>query len=193
MFNLDEVRTELIDDIDALSREVETVYAIIGPSRPRGGLTQIPKTLLGYIMSVFARIDLLSAFWSGSFSSNQTARMVDFMDKYVRTNREANSVAVQIWRHKLMHTGKPRYLMDERTGKRFSWLLYWRKVLPHEQHYTFAQTNTQKILNVALVYLIDDLRKGVEKYLADLSSSPELQSNYEAIQSEINSYKFKMY
>jgi hypothetical protein len=45
-----------------------------------------------------------------------------------------------MWRHKLMHTGEPRYLLDERTGKFYRWLLHWWELLPLEQHYTFAET-----------------------------------------------------
>jgi len=44
--------------------------------------------------------------WSGN--KPQTERMVDFMDRYMGYERQAHSLAVQLWRHKLMHTARPR-------------------------------------------------------------------------------------
>ena len=115
------------------------------------------------------------------------------MDKYISHNHEANSVTVQMWRHKLMHTSEPRYLLDERTGKSYRWLLHWWGHLPLEQHYTLVETSDSKILNLGLVYLIEDLKAGVEKYLTDLAESPLLRNNVEKVQEEITTYKFKVH
>jgi hypothetical protein len=106
------------------------------------------------MMALFARIDLLSAYWKGDASAQrQTLRVIDFMDEYVSPapNREANSVAVQIWRPKLMHTSEPRYSCEEHTGKVYRWQLYWFEHLPRHQHYTFAETSDSKILSLGLV------------------------------------------
>jgi len=102
---------ELIGSIDRLEQEVDAVYRKLVLPTWGGDPHGLPETLYGYMMGVFARIDLVSAHWRGTYDG-QTQRMVQFMDRYFCTNHKANSVAVQMWRHKLMHTAKPRYLRD---------------------------------------------------------------------------------
>jgi hypothetical protein len=34
---------------------------------------------------------------------------------------------IQMWRHTLMHTSQPRYLLDETTGRSYRWLLHWNE------------------------------------------------------------------
>ena len=194
MSDVDKFREELTAHAEALEREVKTVYSTLVLPYWGSDLHGFPQTLYGYMMTVFARIDLLSAYWKGNAASrDQTIRMIDFMDKYISHDHEANSVAVQMWRHKLMHTSEPRYLLNERTGKFYGWLLHWWEHLPLEQHYTFAETSDSRILNLGLVYLIEDLKAGVAKYLVDLSASPSLQSNVKRVQEEITTYKFRVY
>ena len=194
MSDVDKFRKELTAHDEALEREVKTVYSTLVLPHWGSDLHGFPQTLYGYMMTVFARIDLLSAYWKGNAASrDQTIRMIDFMDKYISHDHEANSVAVQMWRHKLMHTSEPRYLLNERTGKFYGWLLHCWEHLPLEQHYTFAETSDSRILNLGLVYLIEDLKAGVAKYLVDLSASPSLQSNVKRVQEEITTYKFRVY
>lgn len=194
MSDVDKFRKELTAHTEALEREVKTVYSTLVLPYWGSDLHGFPQTLYGYMMAVFARIDLLSAYWKGNAASkDQTIRMIDFMDKYITDDHEANSVAVQMWRHKLMHTSEPRYLLNERTGKLYRWLLHWWEHLPLEQHCTFAETSDSRILNLGLVYLIEDLKAGVEKYLVDLSASSSLQSNAKKVQGEITTYKLKAY
>lgn len=193
-FDLDTIRNDLTADLDAFEREVKTVYHALVIPNWGGELHGFPHTLYGCMMYCFARIDLFSAYWKGNSSSrNQTSRMIDFMQRYLSPNREANSVAVQIWRHKLMHTGEPRYLVDESTGKVYRWLLHWWEPLPADHHFAFCETTDSKILNIGLVYLISDLKKALEKYLADLSGDPQLQENFEKVEAELKSSKFRLY
>jgi len=119
--------------------------------------------------------------------------MVDFMQTYLSPNRESCNVAVQIWRHKLMHTGEPRSLVDERTGKTYRWLLHWSEHLPADQHFTFSETPDPKVLNIGLIYLIGDLKTALEKYVADLSADAELQTNFERVERDIQSGKLRPY
>ena len=194
MLNIDEVRKEHTTHIEALELEVKTVYTALVLPHWGSELHGFPNTLYGFMMGVFARIDLFSAHWKGdATSSSQTIRMADLMNTYIFSDREANSVAVQIWRHKLMHTSEPRHLLDERTGKVYRWLLHWYEHLPRDQHYTFNETPNSKILNLGLVYLIDDLKNGLKAYVADLSTSPMLRRNYKRVQAEVTSYRFKVY
>lgn len=194
MLSLEQARKEHTAHIDALQREVKEVYSTLVLPHWGGELHGFPHTLYGYMMGLFARIDLLSAYWKGDASSHgQTIRMIKFMDQYLSPNHEANSVAVQMWRHKLMHTSEPRHLHDHHTGKIYRWLLHWGEHLPSHQHYTFAETSDSRILNIGLMYLIADLKNGIEKYLADLSASLALQENFQKVQDELTSYKFRVY
>jgi hypothetical protein len=194
MVDLTKFRKELTAHSEAFEREVKTVYSTLVLPHWESELHGFPQTLYGYMMALFARIDLLSACWKGNAASKgQTECMIEFMTKYMSHDHEANSVAVQMWRHKLMHTGEPRYLLDERTGKSYRWLLHWWEHLPYEQHYTLVETSDSKILNFGLVYLIQDLNAGVDKYLADLAESPLLQNNVEKVQEELATYKYRVH
>ena len=144
-------------------------------------------------MAVFARFDILSSYWRGIASSQgQTVRMVQFLDTFRAPDTEANSVAVHMWRHKLMHTSQPRYLTNEHTGKVYRWLLHWHEHLPREQHFRLIDTGGSKKLDLGLVYLIEDLGAATKDYLTQLESSPDLQQNYERVEAELNSYKVRI-
>jgi hypothetical protein len=175
-----------------LETEVLEVYkAVVLPSWGTE-LHGFAETLHGYMMLVFSHLDLVSAHWKGS-DKNQSQRMVAFLKHYVGSSHEASSVAIQIWRHKLVHTSQPRYLLDRGTGKHYRYLLHWWEHLPREQHFTFAETHDSKVLNLGLVYLVGDLQAGVRRYLVDLRSSTELQVNYHTFEAELQSYEFRRF
>lgn len=193
-FSFDTIRNELTTNLDAFEREVKTIYDTLVIPHWGGELHGFPHTLRGYMMNCFAHIDLFSAYWKGDTQSkNQTRRMIDFMQRYMSYDREASNVAVQIWRHKLMHTGEPRPVVEKDAGTVYKWLLHWWKELPPEQHFTFSEAPDGKNLNTGLVYLIGDLKKGLEEYLADLSGDPQLQENFERVEAELKSGKFRLY
>ncbi len=193
MIDIVTVKKEHRERIDAFAREVERVYIDLMLPEWDSELHGFTNTLYGYMMVLFSQIDLLSAHWRGDTSSRgQTKRMVDFMEQYMGFEREVASVAVQMWRHKLMHTGEPRHLYDKRTGKVYRWLLHWGKHLPENLHCTFSETSDSRILNLGLLYLVADLKTGIETYLADLSADPLLQSFYEKASKELDSYEFRV-
>jgi hypothetical protein len=182
---------ELISSVDRLAREVEEVYRKLVLPTWGGDLHGLPDALYGYMMGVFTRIDLVSAHWRGTYKGDQTQRMVQFMDRYFCTNHEANSVAVQMWRHKLMHTAQPRYLRDSETGILYQWLLHWEEHLPQEQHFTFTTTADSRILNLGLVYLIRDLRRAVERYRTELAFKAKLQAAFRKVEGELEVYELR--
>lgn len=188
------IHNKLITDLEAFEQEVSAVHSMLVVPHWGGKLHGFPHTLYGYMMLCFAHIDLFSAYWQGNTSSRgQTQRMIDFMPKYLLVNREACSVAVQMWRHKLMHTGEPRFLVDENTSKVYRWLLHWWEHLPAAQHFTFSETADSKILNIGLVYLIKDLKMALKRYLSDLPGNPKLQKNFEKVEAELQADKFRTY
>jgi hypothetical protein len=191
---------ELVSSLEGLEKEARTVYGeLVVPhwdDAPQALFNRFVHTLYGFVMVCFSRIDLLSAYWRGNSSTQgQSERMIDFMQKYgVSTDREACDVAVQIWRHKLMHTAEPRMLIESGSGITYLWLLHWSAdQLPRDKHFVLTQTGGQKILNIALVCLIEDLRRALNAYLADLSSDTGLQSSYQRIDAEMQSkQKFRL-
>ncbi len=185
------IEIDWIAEVDRLDSEVQWVYSsLVLPTWDDKERHGVHHALYGYMMVVFSKIDLLSACWRGS-ESKQTKRMIDFLDKYLDSSHEAHSVAVQVWRHKLMHTGKPRALHDRAQGRRYYWLLHWREHLPREQHFTFTDCLDSRNLNLALVYLIEDLRQAAERYLGDLASSPQLQAAREKVEQGLATYSFR--
>jgi len=149
-------------------------------------------------MNVFSRIDLLSSYLQGNLLKQkpkikQTPKMISFMDKYFLTEHEANSLAIQLWRHGLMHTSQPRLLVDEKKDHTYRWLLHWGQELPKEQHFTLSKSNNSTKLNLAIVYLVDDLKRSVNGYLQDLLTSNELQTKYIQYQSVLETYPYKRY
>jgi hypothetical protein len=190
--NITTVQNDILGKLNGFEREVLEVYKTLVLQHWGGELHGFPYTLYGYMMTCFAHIDLLSAYWRGN-DNGQTERMIAFMDTYISSNREANSLAVQVWRHKLMHTAEPRYLTNRTTGKVYKWLLHWREHLPIKQHYTFQETSSMKALNIGLMYLIEDIKRGAEKYLSELATSNQLQENYVRFQRALDSYTLRDY
>ena len=83
-------------------------------------------------------------------------------------------------------------LTDPTTGRTLYWLLQWFEPhLPREQHYTFAETDDRRILNLGAIYLIEDIERAVQAYCADLKNSVQLQANAEDVEAEMASYSFK--
>jgi hypothetical protein len=150
-----------------------------------GPLHGLPNTLYGLMMRAFSYIDLLSAYWRGA-DNEQSRRMVDFMECYLGIAREASSVAVQMWRHKLMHTAAPRNLTDRAHHMTYTWLLHWGPDhLPREQHFTFSDAQQSRVLAVGLAYLVEDLGRAMQAYLADVRTSEALHAKMERFERKL--------
>ena len=179
----------ILEELNRLAAEAEVVYRTIVLPGWNGLNHGMPDTLYGYMMGIFARIDLMSAHWRGTFN-DQSARMVSFLTNYVQPDRNANSVAVQTWRHKLMHTAAPRELKDPHGGAPYRWLLHWGdEHLPRQQHFQFQTGNNN--LNLSLFGLIDNTRTAATGYLAVLNASPQLAANSEAVARELESSELR--
>jgi len=176
--------------IEDLEKEVSAVYKTLVLPHWNKELHGFPQTLYGYMMRVFTFVDLLSAYWMGN-DGDQSKRVLAFMNKYMRLDEEANSVALQMWRHKLMHTAQPRALEDANAEKTYYWLLHWQDHLPEDQHYTFSNTSGRRILNIGLAYLISDLKQGAANYDRELATSKEMQANYSRFEEKLSSFKYR--
>lgn len=186
------LRSQVSAELKRFKVEAHSVLESLVLPTWRTDLHGFTHTLYGYMMRAFSYIDLLSAYWSGP-NSKQTERMVDFMDRYMGYERKAHSLAVQLWRHKLMHTARPRKLIDPETGKSMYWLLQWYEQHIHrEQHFTFSDSGQQVNLNIGAIYLIEDIERAAAKYFDELDHSQELQTKAYAMEIEMSSYIFRV-
>ena len=179
----------LLEEVNRLKAEARSVYETVVLPGWGGAQHGLPDTLYGYLMGLFAKIDLASGYWAGK-DSDQSARMVDFMTKYMNQDRRVNSILVQVWRHKLMHTAAPRALVDSSRNLTYRWLLHWGdEHLPREQHMNF-QANGE-IFNLSLFWLIDDLERAFRGYVADLVLDPSLQGRFDRFEKKLSSYVYR--
>ncbi len=131
-------------------------------------------TLYSYLMAAFSHIDLYSRLWDGGREKYQTKRMLMFLDHYLPKDKATHKLAIQLWRHTLMHTSRPRKLKDKNTGQIYKYLLHWgAPQLPIELHYKLEDHK----FNLGLIYLLNDFDLVLENYLGEASSSTILQSN----------------
>lgn len=172
---LPDIIQQLRTDLSQLRSEVAVTYDTL--VRPTWDTQRhhYPLTLYGYVMAAFSRIDLYSQLWDGGATKKQTARMRSFLAHYLPRETLAHTLAIQLWRHTLMHTSRPRRLRDRVTGQEYVYLLHWgSQHLPREHHYRVASGTK---LDLALEYLLEDLQALLTAYIADLGKSPDLQAS----------------
>jgi hypothetical protein len=130
------VRDELMGEVEQLAFEVDTLWRGFKATDWHGNQRHFPYAHYGYLMATFARIDLVSRYCAG-YDRPQTRRMIAFLNRYVHPgSHEANGVAVQMWRHSLMHTGEGRRQLDLGSGKRYTWRLDFSPETLGRPHYT---------------------------------------------------------
>lgn len=85
------------------------------------------------------------------------------MDRHIGQRGLAHEIAIQMWRHALMHTG-PQRLVETNSQTTYLWLLHrGREHLPPDQHMTFSELGGgERILNKTLFYTLEDLIRGGE-------------------------------
>ena len=181
---------ELYSELEQIHKEINAFYDTIRPYERSGvnrELNNCPYSSYGYLMLCFSKIDLFSTYMSDG-ARGQTGRMVQYMLDYgITTDREVANVAVQLWRHKLMHTSQPRKLEDSATGTIYRWLSQWTEhELPRSKHLTFEVDGSEKILQLCLTCLIEDVKSSFKKYEAALISpgATALQSNFLTVDNE---------
>lgn len=175
----DDVRDELTRDLARLSDEIEVVHKEVVLPGWGGPMHGLHRTLYGYVMNCFAFVDLMSWYWSRTHqvAGNQTQLMIGFMKDQVGYGELASSVAVHMWRHKLMHTARPRMLVGRRTARRYRWLLHWgAEHLTRDQHMEFQQPPGDWILNIGLEFLVGDLRDAANRYLVTIEGSDKREA-----------------
>lgn len=178
MSDFDDIGASLRAQVERLRSEATTVYLeLVLPSW--GSATQhgFPATVWGYVMSGFAAIDLASYYDSPSV--RQTDRMRGFLNARLGAPPDVAAVAVQLWRHTLMHTGTPRPVSGETSDTSFTFLLHWgAEQLPREQHLRLlpGTRRGEQVLGLGALYLLQDLHEAAARLVqgwADSSASRE--------------------
>ena len=188
----EEIAARLLEEVESIEHEVQAVYGAIVRPRWDSDKRRFPSTLYGLIMTCFATVDLASRYWAG-YDSPQTPRMLAFLDRYVGPRKEAHDVAVQMWRHTLMHIGTPRIITDTRTHMRYNWVLYWSdEHISDTDHMTFKPYDSrQRTLWLSLMGLVKDLRRGLDGYVVELREDAELQKRLLDQHVEIEDQRFR--
>lgn len=174
---------DLESDVGQLRTESSLVYAdLVKPTFGTGG-HHFFMTLYGYVMAAFSMIDLHSQLWlddpgrGTNKAIRQTRRMTSYMDRFFPGSTVAHTVAVQLWRHTLMHTTRPRRLVDRASGREFHYLLHWSsEQLPKEQHF---QLESGEKINISLDALLADIAGAIQalRQSADHDSSARDRAN----------------
>jgi hypothetical protein len=148
-----------------------------------------PATLYSYLMAAFSRLDLYSCLWNGNSGAKQTPRMRSFLARYLPRDPLADALAIQLWRHTLIHTSRPRQLRERASGHVYTYLLHWgAPQLPIAQHYVVSSLK----LSLGLQYLLNDFDQALQAYLADASLSADLQTKASKVWPKILAQEFDL-
>lgn len=174
----DQVRDDTLANLDQLVAEAEIVYEkLVLPAWGSPDRHGFPRTLYGYVMNAFSIIDLLSQYREPS-EQRQAQRMRRLLIDYLKVADRPAAIAVQLWRHTLMHTSDPRAIRANLSGHIVHWLLHWREHLPRDQHMTVTAEGgpDEETFKTGGLYLLNDLRKGTVLLFTDLAATPESQA-----------------
>lgn len=181
------ITNHLRSDLNQLRSEVDAMNGIMVRPTWQAQTHHYPATLWAFVMAGFARLDLYSRLWNGDATKGQTPRMRDFLKCYLPRDPLADALAIQLWRHTLMHTSRPRRLRDQ-SGREYSYLLHWGSPeLSRAHHYQVSGGNK---LDFGLAYFLDDLDTLLTAYLEDLARSSQLQMRALAIWPKIETQDF---
>lgn len=194
------VCTVLVADLDRLEAEVATLARIFYEGRVIGHAGEYPHAYYGYLMACMAKIDLWSSLWAGRTGKgngslpsgvpfrSQTRRMVAFMTTYLGPDKETHRIAVELFRHTLLHTGAMRFLYDEARDTKYTWRVFFGEfelyAVPH-RHYTISDETSNcpgelatitsaaaserspvHAINVSIPSFVADLRRALTGYLS---------------------------
>jgi hypothetical protein len=147
-------------------------------------------SLYALLMAVFSQVDLLASLSAGTTRARgQTKRMTAFLERHTKRDPQAITLAVQLYRHTLMHTGRPRELLDESTGRRHYFLLHWgRDQADETAHFTVDEDGE---LTLNLECLLEDLSSAFASFRLEAISDITLAGRIEATWHEIVLQRFR--
>lgn len=147
-----------------------------------------------------AHLDYFSGLWVGwndikhrkstDSVTNQTDRMLFFSVKYFNYPEKETRVMINMFRHKLIHTGDPLVLYRE-DKKAYTWAIYSKS----DQHMKISYEDDNYRLHFGIGNFIKDLRNaifGEGKYFEQLQTDYDLQDNCLRCLKEISSTTIKL-
>jgi len=168
-----EISDQLICDSQQLIDEVNDVVSKLVNTTWNTGSHHYYASLYAYLMVAFSHIDLYSKLWRPA-GKKQTPRMRKFLGRYLPKVPLAHALAIQLWRHTLMHTGRPREIKENSSNISYKYLVSWgAPQLPIEQHYLVSGSK----FTLGLQYLLDDFHSALLSYLAEADTEPLLCQN----------------
>jgi hypothetical protein len=172
-------------DFDAFKREATEIRETLADAQG----AYYFMSLYALLMGVFSQVDLYAALLAGSIGKGQTKRMRDFLNRYSGRDPFASMLAVQLYRHTLMHTSRPRLLLDETTGRTHAFLLHWgRKRADAAAHYT---VDADGKLTLNLESLVEDVSRMLDAFIADATADSLLNAQIEALWQDVMVQRFR--
>jgi hypothetical protein len=157
--DLELLRADVLGALARLQWQTQDVVELLVKPKWGGDKHGYDRVLYGTVLSTMALADRLSFYmWPGA-AYEQSNRLRALFSK-MSEDPEAVAIAVQTWRHTLVHFGDPIMFHDPTTDQRYSWLLQWgEEHLPRTQHLTFAESNGVRVLAFGAMYFIEDLNR----------------------------------
>jgi hypothetical protein len=175
---------QLASELAEFGKESRTFYDKIVRPRWDSHSRRYPHTLYAYVMRAFSFVDLLSKICYEA-QNDQTRRMTLFVCDQFHVSREVAFIAIQMWRHELMHSAFPKQL--EFDGHTYVWLLHWAVELPRKRHLTFDRSGARSTLNLSLLYLTENLKQSWSALVENEDIACRLQSDSSNFQPYANS------
>ena len=176
-------RVRLRERVDSLANDVRQCFcACAGPAAPT--VAYFPA-----VMYCFATLDYFASHRFGTAASKgQTQRMTSYLVDYFAYGQIESYLAVNIWRHKLMHTSEPRKVRDRDTGTVFGW-----RIDPGPcGHMALTPEGAVTMLTFNPLTFCEHLETAVfgpNGYFLRLEEGAELQANYCACRDELDGYE----
>ena len=188
--------SEILEELELLRSEIKVVLpytrGMWGTETDQGN-RHFPNTIHGFMMAAMAKVDYLSQHWirkrpKGKHKDGQTKRMVQFMHSYLGYGKEASEIAVQFFRHNLMHASDLAEIHDDKGGS-YRWLLHHGDGSDpaRDKHMVLREC----LLNFGVLYFVEDLISTVPKLKAAIMTDPEILLGWDGIESEIRSFTKK--
>jgi hypothetical protein len=175
--------------LDSLEHDIKRCFwPISEPSSP--GPAFFPP-----VMYCFSTLDYFSSFWAGwnkvaQKGQDQNDRMVGFSEIYLLYPRKETQIAINFWRHKLMHTAEPRILEESVTKETY----YWSIGTDIKDHMALVKIDNPNkfMLHFSPIAFVKDFSEaifGPTGYFKDIQGNIDLQNKYRTCYSEFENYK----
>lgn len=144
-----------------------------------------PFTLYGFVMCFMSKIDYLSQHCFPQVEE-QTVRMVEFMHTFLGYSKDSSELAVQFFRHKLMHTSTVVAIVDQNRLK-YSWLLHYGDGIDLQRSEHMSLTGSQ--LFAGAFYYVEDLLCAYPQIKLKIENSLDPAVNWQMREEEMRSFK----